>query len=243
MGNRFPRVVFAIMVIILLPYLCPAAQASTEEEWSSISNESGFYDRIMNILKVPPRLEQPSSAAVNEKKEMLEKRDTPIFGDPEVTKEQMIKFIHRYNSFPKLGCSVEELVTLYYEEAGLEGVRPDLALVQAIHETGFFRFGGDVLPEQNNFAGIGTTGNGVRGIWFSSPRMGIRAHIQHLLAYTTTRQPVEPIVDPRYYIVRDMPTHFAQCSTWESLSGKWAVPGVNYGRRIVKMLENIREAQ
>src|SRR5699024_492333 len=98
----------------------------------------------------------------------------------------------------KLTCSAEEIVDLYWQEASREGVRQDLAFAQALVETGFFRFGGDVKPEQNNFCGLGTTGGGVKGAHFKTPEIGVRAHIQHLLAYTTQKHPSTKIVDPRY---------------------------------------------
>lgn len=195
----------------------------------------GFYDRIMAILKEPPKLE-PAPAPVRQ----VVKGQTPIFGAAEITKEQMVNFIRRHNPMPKLTCALEELVELYWEEAGHEGIRPDLALAQAILETGYFRFGGDVLPAQNNFAGIGTTGGGFRGASFESPRLGVRAHIQHLLAYTTAREPLRPIIDPRYELVRAIPHYFAQCQSWESLGGKWAIPGVGYGEKIVKIISYIK---
>jgi len=210
-----------------------AQAAATETKAAPNGQETNFYDRIMVLLKSPPKLELPSPP----QPAMAEKRETPIFGQPEVTKEQMVKYIQRHNPLPRLNCPVEELVNTYYEEAGLEGVRPDLAIAQAILETGFFRYGGDVLPEQNNYAGIGTTGNS-RGIWFASVREGAIAHVQHLLAYATTREPVKPIVDPRYYIAREI--HLAQCPTWESLSGRWAVPGLNYGQNILRILEQAK---
>ncbi len=209
------------------------AAAAEDAKPSPAGQESTFYDRIMNILKAPPKLELPAPSQPT----AGERRDTPIFGQPEVTKEQMIRYILRHNPLPRLSCPVEEFVSAYYEEAGLEGVRPDLAIAQAILETGFFRYGGDVLPEQNNYAGIGTTGNS-RGIWFGSAREGAIAHIQHLLAYATTREPLKPIIDPRYYIAREI--HLAQCPTWESLSGKWAVPGLNYGQSILRILEQAK---
>ncbi len=196
-----------------------------------------FYDRIMDIIKQPPK---PAPEPAPAPGPQLTKGHTPIFGKAEISKEQMVGFIRRANQYPKITVSLEELVDLYWEEAGNEGVRPDLALAQALLETGFFRFGGDVLPAQNNFAGIGSTGGGARGATFESARIGVRAHIQHLLAYTTTREPLRPIVDPRYQIVRSIPHYFAQCPTWESLGGKWAIPGFGYGERIVKMIANIK---
>jgi len=223
------QIICTVLVVLFL--VAVPAQAAPEGADRPAQN---FYDRIMSILKQHPKPELPAPAP------QLPKGHTPIFGKPEVTKEQMINFIRRANPAPKTTVPLEELVDLYWEEAGHEGVRPDLALTQALIETGFFRFGGDVLPAQNNFAGIGSTGGGNRGAYFETARIGVRAHIQHILAYSTTRQPLRPIVDPRYHIVRSMPQYFAQCPTWESLNGKWAIPGHGYGERIVKLFASIK---
>ena len=58
-----------------------------------------------------------------------------------------------------------------------------MAFAQALNETGYFRYGGTVTPDQNNYCGLGTTNAVVKGAHFASARMGVRAHIQHLLAY------------------------------------------------------------
>ncbi len=50
-------------------------------------------------------------------------------------------------------------------------------------ETGNLRFGGDVLPEQCNFGGMGATGNGKRGLSFDTVLKGLRAQALHLRAY------------------------------------------------------------
>lgn len=178
------------------------AMAAAPVDEAAQSAESPFLRKIKAILRTPPPAEQPPEEAAY--------KETSIFGPAEVSKEQMAEFIRRKNPLPRLDCSVEELVEIYYEEAALEGVRPDLALAQAIVETGFFRYGSDVLPEQNNFCGLGTTGKGARGAWFTSPRIGVRAHIQHLLAYSTDREPRTPIVDPRYSLVRGIKHYAAQ---------------------------------
>lgn len=161
---------------------------------------------------------------------------TTIIGLPEATPDQVINYIKSRNPLPRLNCSIEELVHIYYEEAQSEGIRPDVAISQAILETGFFGYGGDVVAEQNNYCGLGTTGNGVKGAWFTTPREGVRAHIQHLLAYSSARAPSKPIVDPRYELVKNIPSIFAKSTTLYSLNGKWAVPGINYGQKIEKIL-------
>ena len=158
----------------------------------------------------------------------------PVLGAAEASEEQMAAFIRRRNPQPKLACSVEEIVHLYYEEAGAEGVRADIALCQALKETGFFGYGGDVLPWQNNYCGLGATGNKVKGAHFPAPREGVRAHIQHLMAYATTRRPAAPLVDPRYDLVRIYrPDIYGKIAHWTGLNGVWAVPGTSYGQDIL----------
>ena len=108
--------------------------------------------------------------------------DVTIFGDAVANQGQMVNFIKKRNANPKINCTVEQLVSFYYEEAGREGIRPDVAICQAIKETGTWNYGGDVVPEQNNYCGLGTTGGGVKGAYFPTPQIGARAHIQHLLS-------------------------------------------------------------
>lgn len=164
--------------------------------------------------------------------------DFTIMGSAIATQEQCVKYLQKRNPLPLLTTTPKQLVEYYYLEAGLEGIRPDLAFAQALHETGNFRYGGDVIPLQNNYCGLGTTGNGVKGAWFPSAQIGVRAQIQHLLAYTTTRAPALEIVDPRYNLVKST-DKFGQSFTWTDLNGKWAVPGKTYGQMILKIHEKI----
>ena len=159
-----------------------------------------------------------------------------ILGPATVTQKQMVHLIRTRNPKPLLNCSLEELVGTYYEEAEREGIRPDIALCQAIKETGYFGYGGDVLPSQNNFCGLGATGNHVRGAEFATPRLGVRAHIQHLLAYASERIPSTPIEDPRYqHILKNRPEIHGHLQKWIDLNGVWAVPGTFYGQDILKI--------
>ena len=41
---------------------------------------------------------------------------------------------------------------MYYEEATEEGVRPEVAFAQAMKETGWLQYGGDMQITQYNFA-------------------------------------------------------------------------------------------
>lgn len=162
--------------------------------------------------------------------------DVPIMGDPVATQEQMINYINKRNPNPKLNCTVKQIVHLYYLEAGREGIRPDIAICQAIKETGVWAYGGDVVPEQNNYCGLGTTGGGVKGEFFATPQLGVRAHIQHLLSYASKRMPRVEVVDPRYELIKKFrPQIFGKLTKWTELNGVWAVPGNHYGEDILNL--------
>lgn len=163
-----------------------------------------------------------------------------IMGNAVATKEQCIRYLLKNNPKPALTVSPAQLVEYYYEEASREGVKPDIAFAQALHETGYFRYGGSVVAEQNNFCGLGTIGGGARGAWFSNSQMGVRAHIQHILAYSSSKTPSTNIVDPRYRLVKTT-RNFGQARTWTDLDGRWAVPGYGYGEKILKIHNDILE--
>ncbi|MDU2066047.1 MAG: glucosaminidase domain-containing protein [Sporomusaceae bacterium] len=164
--------------------------------------------------------------------------DLSIMGSPLASEQQCVAYLRQKNPLPETAVSAKELVRIFYEEARHEGIRPDVAFAQSLHETGFFRYGGDVLPPQNNYAGLGTTGNGVKGAWFKSPRQGIRAQIQHLKGYATPVAPQGILVDPRYDLLKKTP-FFGKQKTWQALNGKWAVPGRNYGQTILRIHQEI----
>lgn len=137
----------------------------------------------------------------------------------------------------KLSVPLLELADLFLEEGATEGIRGDIAFCQSIKETGWFRFGGQVLPEQNNFAGIGATNNSPmgKGAWFESARLGVRAQIQHLKAYANDEALVNECVDPRFGLV----TRGAAGNKWTGLNGRWAVPGKGYGESILALWEEM----
>lgn len=162
-----------------------------------------------------------------------------IMGSAVASQEQCVRYLMQMNPHPKISVSPEELVKYYYEEAGREGIRPDAAFAQALKETGNFNYGGTVTPDQNNYCGLGTTSATIKGAYFDTAQLGVRAHIQHLLAYTSVRLPREDIVDPRYSLVRSAYAG-STIDTWQGLNGRWAVPGNNYGQEILQILNRIK---
>ncbi|MYL19525.1 sporulation protein [Halobacillus litoralis] len=129
-----------------------------------------------------------------------------------------------------------ELGKYYVRYGNLYGIRGDIAFAQAVHETNYFRFTGDVQREQNNFAGIGAVGGGAAGASFSTPEEGVHAQIQHLFAYASTDAIPQGLteVDPRFGLVTR-----GSAVTWSGLNGKWAVPGGQYGQLILSIYERI----
>lgn len=163
---------------------------------------------------------------------------TPILGAPVATRQQCVSYLLRVNPKPSLTVSVQALVDFYYEEGRREGVRPDVAFAQALQETGHFRYGGLVQPKQNNFCGLGSMGRGAHGASFKTAQLGVRAHVQHILAYASTRKPRSKIVDPRYDHVKTT-QNFGKAKTWMDLNGRWAIPGKDYAQRIFGIYEKI----
>ena len=129
-----------------------------------------------------------------------------IMGPTTVTIGQMINYYQANQAYPAFYANTDApniyvFCMMYMEECNAEGVRAEVAFAQAMKETGFLRYRGDVHIEQFNFAGLGATGNGNPGNSFPTVRMGIRAQVQHLKAYATSEPLNQEVVDPRYSLV------------------------------------------
>lgn len=215
----------------------PGTTRNTTE--MAVNRQGSFKERIQAVLE-EHRLQQEEvqTAAAVQVRQTTSAYDDNILGTPLASQEQCVRYLLSNNPHPAIAVAPEELVSYYYQEGMREGVRPDVAFAQALKETGFFSYGGTVTSDQNNYCGLGTTSAYVKGAYFASPQMGVRAHIQHLLAYATTRKPQEEVVDPRYELVRQ--TYGSDTlEHWEDLNGRWAVPGNSYGESILSMFQDI----
>ena len=163
-------------------------------------------------------------------------KNVTIEGHGDVSREQAVVLLRAMNPKLPIKATPEEIVNMYYQEASREGIKWDIAFCQALVETGFFRFGGTVVPEQNNFCGLGTTSASVRGAYFPTPRDGVRAHIQHLMAYCTPRTPQTNVIDPRYYLVYSGKVKTGFFTYWSQLNGRWAT-GSYYAEKILRVHE------
>ena len=155
---------------------------------------------------------------------------TPIQGAEVIFPEQCIQYIRKVNP------NAPDIISLYKKYGELLGIKWGYAVAQMIKETGYLKYGGDVLAEQNNYAGIGAIGGGAQGAVFATPEEGVLAHLEHLYAYASIDLlPTELLkVDPRFDFVQR-----GSCPNWEDLNGHWAVPGNGYGEEIGKIYEQI----
>lgn len=170
-------------------------------------------------------------------------RTIPIMGETQATVDQFVEYFESSgNDFPsdvygdKGAETIEDFVRIVIEESEDEGVRAEVVFCQAMKETGWLKFDGDVEPDQCNFAGLGATGGGAGGAAFEDVRTGIRAQVQHLKAYASIEPLVNDCVDPRFDLVTRGSAPYLT-----GLNGKWAVPGTTYGQDIAAMIERLYE--
>ena len=174
--------------------------------------------------------------------EFIPDSSSAIMGRSQTTVAQMVRHFSKIGKpypsdvYDQYGAStIDEFCSILFEESAAEGVRAEVVFVQAMHETGWLQFGGDVRAEQCNFAGIGATG-GVPGASFNdwgtdSVRKGLRAQVQHLKAYASADDLVNECVDPRFsYVVR------GSAQTIEELGGKWASSPA-YGDALLELMD------
>ena len=131
----------------------------------------------------------------------------PVMGQSDLSAEQMAAYFwaHQPPGSPCLSVSVDDLTANFEWHGNVENVRGDIAFAQSIVETGWFRYGGSVQCDQNNYGGF-------LGKSFPDAETGVRAQVQHLRAYadpsaTSCSQP--PLATP--------------CAVLEILSPTWRI--------------------
>ena len=169
-----------------------------------------------------------------------------VLGAPLVSKEDLQRDFNKRvgSAYPAIyaekgAATGTDFVNQLWQAAIDEGVRPELLYAQVMIETGNLRFGGDVLPEQCNFGGLGATGNGERGLSFDTVLKGLRAQALHLRAYAGYEPlTVDPSkardVDPRYgsWILAK------KANIIRKLAGTWAMDK-NYAVKLVRVMNEL----
>ena len=162
-------------------------------------------------------------------------------GSARLNASQLVAWFNRRQPQPAGSYSatvpLESLASFFVEEGSAEGVAGDVAFVQSIIETGWFRFTGAVPASKNNFAGIGAVDSSPGdAASFPDARTGVRAQIQHLRAYadaTATSCTVPPLrnpcVDPRFALV----TPKGRAPLWNQFGGGIWATSPTYGLDIL----------
>ena len=179
-----------------------------------------------------------------------------IMGSSDVTVNQMAAYykknnltydkytgsLSEYNGILAKGgaANIEIYCTIFKQEAEVEGVRVEVAFTQAMLETGFLKFGGDVKPDQYNFAGMGATG-GISGEKFSDVREGIRAQIQHLKCYASDAALNNACVDPRWGTwLRNKALYVQWLSKANNPYGIGWATDAEYSEKILSMIKSLK---
>ncbi len=147
------------------------------------------------------------------------------------TPGRLMAFIEKRN--PRLQSKFAKIAVDYMRNGRDLGVRWDYAFFQMVVETNSLQFTGDVRSAQNNFAGLGATGGGVKGEYFRSVSDGVRAHLQHLMLYAGL--PVDdPVADrtrkvQSWGILDKWRARYRRPITFGDVGSKWAPVDRRYG--------------
>ncbi len=235
--------------------------------WQYIGNKWYYFESSgvwnSNPSNKPPVQEQPSEKPSDKPSQSPSDKPTvedyyTIEGESSVTVEQMMKWYDEKSpiDFPvdayRLGGvnSLKDFCQIYYEEAQSENIRVEVAFAQAMHETGWLQFKGQVKIGQFNFAGLGAIDGGASGADFSKyreegVRMGIRAQIQHLKAYAsdtvTENTLANPCVDERFkYVTKGCAEYVEWLGQKENPQELGWATMKGYGNKIRAQIENLK---
>ena len=165
-----------------------------------------------------------------------------VMGPSSATVQQMVAYYSAqgvaypsYKYATRGAPTISDFCQVLLDQAKAENVRAEVLFAQAMLETGWLQFGGDVDKDgriQCNFGGIGATGNGVSGDSFPDVKTGLLAQAQHLKGYASTDPLNQPCVDPRFKYLTDKR---GSAPTVDKLSGTWAADKT-YGAKIMDSL-------
>lgn len=165
-----------------------------------------------------------------------------IAGKAVATAAQMVTYIKAKR--PDVEKSVIDMIPLYLTEGKTEGIAGDIAFAQSCIETGNFAFPAEtcaVTLAQNNFAMMGVTATFAKGESFATPKIGIRAQIQHLKAYANSEPLGGECVDPRFHLVsRGSAPYVEWLGQPDNPQGNGWATAKGYGARILAVLAEIR---
>ena len=191
--------------------------------WQTIDGEEYYFDK--NGVRQEGYLIEGTSAVTANNLAMYFKRKNGVYST-----------FYKNSDAP----TIEKFCQIYVEEAKAEGIKVEVAFMQAMVETGWLKFGGSVQISQYNFAGIGALDGGVQGATFKTVREGVRAQIQHLKAYANEKSLNNTQVDPRFHLVKRGSAKYVEwLGQKENPNGYgWATPE-EYGYKILRLIKEL----
>ncbi len=135
-------------------------------------------------------------------------------------------------------ATIKDFCQVLLDQARSEDVRAEVLFAQAMVETGWLQFGGDVDRNgkvQCNFGGLGATGNGVAGEEFPDVKTGLLAQAQHLKGYASTAPLNQSCVDTRFGLLAGKR---GSAPTVDKLSGTWAADKT-YGTKVMNVVDKL----
>ena len=169
-----------------------------------------------------------------------------IEGTSAVTANNLVMYFKRKNGvYPTFyknsdAPTIEKFCQIYVEEAKAEGIKVEVAFMQAMVETGWLKFGGSVQISQYNFAGIGALDGGAQGATFKTVREGVRAQIQHLKAYANEKSLNNTQVDPRFHLVKRGSAKYVEwLGQKENPNGYGWATAEDYGYKILRLIKEL----
>lgn len=158
---------------------------------------------------------------------------TPVLGAAVLDADQLVAWYASTGVVSRSPTPIGTLARLFLDEGAAQGVRGDLAFAQTMLETGYLRYGGQVLPSDNNFSGLGACDSCARGLAFPDATTGVRAQIQHLWAYASPTARPELTARPNVDIRFDLVIPKGRAATWEQMgAGNWATDP-DYARKVL----------
>ena len=233
-------------------YFGGASDGAMKTGWQTINGKTYYFDSegamaTGTVTIGGTKYEFNSSGALKE--ETKNEGLYQITGTSSVTVSQMVKYYNTYSSiaYPSAALTkggaadIETFCKIIKEEADAENMKADVVFIQAMLETGYLKFGGDVKISQFNFAGLGATGNGVAGNSFKDVRTGIRAQVQHLKAYANKEALKNTCVDVRFsYVTRGSAPYVEWLGIQENPNGGGWAARKNYGNDLLGLINKLK---
>ena len=191
--------------------------------WQTIDGEEYYFDK--NGVRQEGYLIEGTSAVTANSLAMDFKRKNGVY-----------PIFYKNSDAP----TIEKFCQIYVEEAKAEGIKVEVAFMQAMVETGWLKFGGAVQISQYNFAGIGALDGGAQGATFKTVREGVRAQIQHLKAYANEKPLNNTQVDPRFHLVKRGSAKYVEwLGQKENPNGYGWATAEDYGYKILRLIKEL----